>query len=237
MKIFVYIYNIIIFIYLDNYVSLPITSGHTNCVADISWSDDYSYFISSSKDMTTRLFSQSKLHNNCYFELARPQIHGHSINSLTTLSNYKYVSGSDEKILRVFTSPQRFIQLYSLVKDKDITKELNDYNERPIAAYIPELGLSNKGYMKSAEEIKEYNEIGGVSSVPPIPNQLNHIPYEQDLNLGTIWPEENTLYGHKNNIIYVTSNNDKSLIASSCTVYNNIYLYFIFIRVEIVKVE
>lgn len=205
--------------------------------------------------MTTRLFSEVKFHNNnCYFELARPQIHGHSINSLTTLNNYKYVSGSDEKILRVFTSPQRFIQLYSLVKDKDITNELSDYNERPIAAYIPELGLSNKGYMQAEaaaeeEEIKEYNEIGGISSVPPIPRQLNHIPYEQDLNLGTIWPEENTLYGHKNNIIYVTSNSDKSLIASSCTVYIYIYIvyfyfylfiyiYIIYIyRVEIVKVE
>lgn len=182
--------------------------------------------------MTSRLFSKvnfKEYNNNCYFELARPQIHGHAINSLTTLNNYKYVSGSDEKIIRQYIAPQRFLELYNLVvKGNDnIENEITDFKTRPIAGYIPELGLSNKGYMKVDEEIKECNELGVVNSIPPVPSQLNHIPYEQDLNLGTIWPEDNIFYGHKNNIIYVTSNSDKSLIASSCTVYYYLFIYFI----------
>lgn len=66
MMIFVYIYNI-----LDTYNPKPIISGHTNCVTDISYDPEEKYFISSSKDMSCRLYSKIK---DNWFELARPQV-------------------------------------------------------------------------------------------------------------------------------------------------------------------
>ena len=37
-----------------------------------------------------------------WHELARPQIHGYDLNTISAYHNWKFVSGADEKVLRVF---------------------------------------------------------------------------------------------------------------------------------------
>ena len=37
-----------------------------------------------------------------WHEVARPQIHGYDLNTISCMKNWKFVSGADEKVLRVF---------------------------------------------------------------------------------------------------------------------------------------
>jgi elongator complex protein 2 len=54
-------------------------------------------------DQTTRMFGEWKRDGiTSWHELARPQIHGYDLNAISTLSDWKFVSGADEKVLRVF---------------------------------------------------------------------------------------------------------------------------------------
>ena len=61
---------------------------------------------------------------------------------ITILNKYKYVSGAQEKVSRVFGAPKSFYNslacISKLNNDEDTLKEL------PVGATVPVLGLSNK---------------------------------------------------------------------------------------------
>jgi elongator complex protein 2 len=37
-----------------------------------------------------------------WHEVARPQIHGYDLNAISAMKDWKFVSGADEKVLRIF---------------------------------------------------------------------------------------------------------------------------------------
>ena len=76
-------------------------------------------------DETARVFTsfEDETNENDYYEIARPQIHGYSVKCIAFLHNYGFISGSDEKIMRVFEAPQNFVD--SLSKIKNISSEEN----------------------------------------------------------------------------------------------------------------
>lgn len=41
--------------------------------------------------------------------MARPQIHGYDLTSVAVLSEYKFATGAEEKVIRAFTAPNNFI--------------------------------------------------------------------------------------------------------------------------------
>lgn len=45
-----------------------------------------------------------------WHELARPQVHGYDMQTLCTLSRYRFASGAEEKIVRTFQAPANFVQ-------------------------------------------------------------------------------------------------------------------------------
>ena len=59
--------------------------------------------VNGSLDQTTRMFGEWKRDGiTTWHELARPQIHGYDLNTISTLNDWKFVSGADEKVLRIF---------------------------------------------------------------------------------------------------------------------------------------
>ncbi len=93
-------------------------------VEDICWEPESQFFISTSKDQTTRFHSYWKNENSItWHELGRPQIHGYDLQCAAFLERFKFVSGADEKLLRIFESPKVFLQnIYRLNKDESLVR-------------------------------------------------------------------------------------------------------------------
>lgn len=83
-------------------------SGHVKDVMGCSWGSDGGYLVSTGLDQTTRLYAQwtQEGGKGSWHEFARPQIHGYDINCIASLGGSRFVSGADEKLLRVFDEPR-----------------------------------------------------------------------------------------------------------------------------------
>ena len=104
-----------------------INSGHFDLVEDICWEPDQQYLLSVSKDQTTRFHGYWKSANESvtWHELGRPQIHGYDLVCVGFLDRFKFVTGADEKLLRVFQAPRVFMQnVYKLNKDESIYNQI-----------------------------------------------------------------------------------------------------------------
>lgn len=78
-----------------------------------------------------------------WHEVARPQIHGYDMSCLAFVNgvHHRFVSGAEEKVIRVFDAPRTFISTLAAITG--VNSEL-DVESRPLGANIPPLGLSNK---------------------------------------------------------------------------------------------
>jgi elongator complex protein 2 len=208
-----------------NWDQLLAVTGSTRKCTDLSWSTNGEYLLSTSLDQTTRLYSQwvyeadgSKRDLITWQEFARPQIHGYDMICISTLSNTRFISGGDEKILRSFDEPKGVAKILS--KFCDI--RLSDESLMPESAALPALGLSNKATTDAEEstprqnedQLRETDDTNNISY--EILNSLTLPPFEDHLQRHTLWPEIEKLYGHGYEIVAVDSSPDKKLIATSC---------------------
>ena len=79
-----------------------------------------------SLDQTTRMFGEWKRDGmKSWHEVARPQIHGYDLNAIASLHDWKFVSGADEKVLRVFQTSKStanlLVRLANLTVDTTVT--------------------------------------------------------------------------------------------------------------------
>ncbi|THY83962.1 WD40 repeat-like protein [Aureobasidium pullulans] len=189
-------------------------SGHVRSVKDVAWSNDGTQLMSTSSDQTTRLFSQWKQETaHTWHEMARPQIHGYDLNCLSAIGTTQFISGADEKLLRVFNKPKAIAQL--LAKLGDTAEDAEDA-DLPDAANIPVLGLSNKAINALTAEEEAAAEPSEEVTITKSTLDLAHPPFEDHLARHTLFPELEKLYGHGYEISCVAASHDGSLVATAC---------------------
>lgn len=195
-------------------------SGHTKSVADVAWSKDGSYLLSAGSDQTTRLYAVWKHGTKrSWHEMARPQIHGYDLNCIDSIGQTQFISGADEKLLRVFDEPRGTADLL----DTLCGIRTNEQQRLPETATIPVLGLSNKT-IESAEAEKLETDgdadaetaSGNKSTSQDQSSDSEHPPFEDQLARHTLWPEREKLYGHGYEISAVAASNNGFLVATAC---------------------
>lgn len=163
------------------HTSVPIT-GHFNEVTDLVWEPKGEYFLTCSTDQTTRLHSYWKDGKGSpltWHEIGRPQVHGYDLKCIAMAGRLKFISGADEKVIRLFNATKYFIDSWRLIASPD--GETSSFeNEEQIAecAVVPALGLSNSAVYDSSQINEELKP-----KVQPTP------PTEEVLQK-TLWPEQ-----------------------------------------------
>lgn len=199
-------------------------SGHTKEVRDLAWAIDGSYLLSTSADQTTRFFGQYRRKGEpTWHELSRPQIHGYDLNCLDVTGDLQFISGADEKLLRVFSMPGVVLNLVNGLAGTQVSST----QTLPDAANMPVLGLSNKA-ITTDDEARDNPADGTAVDEQDVEDSItakisqklkddqDEPPFEDQLARYTLWPEHEKLYGHGYEISAVASSHDRRVVATAC---------------------
>ncbi|CEJ80948.1 Putative Elongator protein 2 [[Torrubiella] hemipterigena] len=194
-------------------------SGHTKAVTGISWSKNGEYLLSTSSDQTTRLHAKWTS-TGTWHEMSRPQIHGYDLNCIDSLGAAQFVSGADEKLMRVFSTPKA---VASMLHQLAAIGDNASMESMPDAANMPVLGLSNKAIDAVDEDAeiqsvddRDRDAMDPATMVKKSYLDIQHPPFEETLSRHTLWPETEKLYGHGYEISCLAASHDGKLIASAC---------------------
>lgn len=189
-------------------------TGHVRSVNGVQWEPSGGYLLSTSADQTTRLHAQWQREGlRSWHEFSRPQIHGYDLNCVDTLGPARFVTGADEKLLRVFDKPKQIAQLLETLSGFQPKTE----ETLPDTAQIPVLGLSNQAIGDEIPlEQDENNAPAENVQASQALSDSNEPPLEDQLARYTLWPEHEKLYGHGYEISAVAVSHDRKLIATAC---------------------
>jgi elongator complex protein 2 len=197
----------------NHWNATPCITGHFDGVTDCCWeASTGDYLLTVSNDQTCRLWgpiaTTGTTQDIIWVELARPQVHGYNLTTLTSISTtqrrHTIVTGADEKEIRVFDAPRNALTLLQQVMVQESSSSTStpedDGLERVDRAYIPSLGLSNKA--SATDGAQEDTE--GIRSGDEDDEQI-HLPLERDLGAVSLWPEVGKLYSHNTELYCLTS--------------------------------
>ena len=68
--------------------------------------------------------SHSSSAQTSWHEISRPQIHGYDMQCLATVGRFQFVSGADEKVLRVFRAPRNFVENFANISGASLDQLL-----------------------------------------------------------------------------------------------------------------
>ncbi|GLB33740.1 putative WD40 repeat-like protein [Lyophyllum shimeji] len=178
-------------------------SGHNGPVKGLDWSPTGSYLLSAGLDQTTRIHGaipSPGLKNPTWHELSRPQVHGYDLLDVAFINPLQFASIADEKVVRVFAAPGGFVEL---AEQLGVAKFSESERNRPAAASVPALGLSNKA-MENAQIQTTVKETRG------------RRPFEGELASSTLWPEIEKVFGHGYESITLAISPKKRFMATAC---------------------
>uniref|UniRef100_A0AAY5JY47 Elongator complex protein 2 n=1 Tax=Esox lucius TaxID=8010 RepID=A0AAY5JY47_ESOLU len=199
-----------------------VISGHFSAVQDLCWDPEGEFVISVGSDQTARLLTPWKRKHQTqvkpsWHEISRPQIHGYDMQCLAMVGRFLYVSGADEKVLRVFRAPRNFVENFANISGAPLESLL--VSELPEGASTPALGLSNKAVFQGTS-IGDPSGFNGVSDQYREsyfhPLTLTEPPPEDHLLQNTLWPEVQKLYGHGFETFCLASDSQRTVVASAC---------------------
>ncbi|XP_063042037.1 elongator complex protein 2 [Engraulis encrasicolus] len=214
-----------------------VVSGHFSSVQDLSWDPDGEFVLSVGSDQTTRLFTpwrgagaggegEGASQQLTWHEICRPQIHGYDMQCLAPVGRFQFVSGADEKVLRVFRAPRNFVENFANISGTPLQQLLNssDTVDLPEGASTPALGLSNKAVFQgdlmsqtTKGEDGDYNSVSDQYKESYFhPLTLSEPPPEDHLLQNTLWPEVQKLYGHGFELFCLASDSSRTYVASAC---------------------
>ncbi|CAG7946211.1 unnamed protein product [Penicillium salamii] len=187
-------------------------TGHVRSSNGVQWDPTGGYLLSTSADQTTRLHAKwVRDETSSWHEFSRPQIHGYDLNCVDTLGPAQFVTGAEEKLLRVFNEPQPIAELL-----ERLTGFKQSGQDLPETAEIPVLGLSNKALGDEAPVEEDGEKAPAEKPAASSSLAANHPPLEDQLSRHTLWPEHEKLYGHGYEISAVAVSHDRKLIATAC---------------------
>jgi elongator complex protein 2 len=247
---------------------LAACAGHVSDVGCLAWDTAGRWLLTGSQDLTARLHASWSGGGGAvggWRQLARPQLHGHAIVCLAALppvtsaadvaggdsstagvGSTVFVSGADEKTLRVFDAPGTFLgTLARSLSPADAASVAALETARQAAgestgAELPQLSLSNKALHAPAPAAPAAgsgdNASANAKDAPAAPaaaaggggfedddnvgsvtpSVLSAPPPEEVLAQATLWPEARKLYGHGNDLECVAAHPRGTLVASAC---------------------
>ncbi|XP_034016686.1 elongator complex protein 2 [Thalassophryne amazonica] len=205
-----------------------VISGHFDAVQDLSWDPDGDFILSVGSDQTTRLFTPWRKEDSeqaTWHEISRPQIHGYDMQCLATVGRFQFVSGADEKVLRVFHAPRNFLENFANISQtsRDELLTSSDSVNLPEGASTPALGLSNKAVFqgdlvpRTNEEEEQFSSISDQYQESYFhPVHMTEPPPEDHLLQNTLWLEVQKLYGHSFEMFCLASDSARTVVASAC---------------------
>ncbi|KAL6306683.1 WD40 repeat-like protein [Sparassis latifolia] len=196
----------------ENWGEVGAISGHNAAVRGLSWSPNGEYLISAGLDQTTRIHGEVRTSDKdgssvpVWHELARPQVHGYDLVGVAFIDALRFVSIADEKVARVFEAPREFVDVINNLGTAHFGVE---ENERPRAATVPPLGLSNKAVSEVNSQSERLNDWHDA-------DRTRRRPFEGELAAITLWPEIEKVFGHGYESIALAVSSSKKLTATAC---------------------
>jgi len=242
------------------WVADPCITGHFRSVEDMAWDPNGEYLLTTSSDQTTRLWMEVPISATAcrWIEVGRPQVHGYDMTSIVCIGGghdnidengggeprHRFVSGADEKVLRVFDAPASTLRLLQSIKQsrsaiqgtgwpfENSQSSLSMW--RVERAFMPSLGLTNKASADTDQESSKYsgpvNDEAFAQTLDTVEGDCLglKLPSERDLGVTTLWPEARKLFGHETELVCLDAyrapigSKESSLVASSCKARNDV---------------
>ncbi|EAU84731.2 elongator complex protein 2 [Coprinopsis cinerea okayama7 len=208
----------------ESWHELGAITGHSGPVKGIDWSLSGNYLISTGLDQTTRIHGRipgsSTSETGHWHELGRPQVHGYDLLDAVFITDLKFASIADEKVVRVFEAPRSFVETLETLRVSKFSEaevirvrpskaesstDLSPQQARPAGASVPPLGLSNKAVGEGTSQALAVAEL-----------DRSRRPFEGELAASTLWPEIEKIFGHGYESISLAVSNSRGFIATAC---------------------